>query len=86
MSASNISRSSESLADEIPAAAASLAGRIERAGERAGDLYQRAKTRAIDKEAEFEDYVKEHPVKSVLVAGGVGAGIGLLLGFLFARR
>jgi ElaB/YqjD/DUF883 family membrane-anchored ribosome-binding protein len=88
MSAQNISRSghSEGLADEIPMAAANLAGKIERAGDRAGDLYQRVKARAVEKEEEFEGYVKEHPVKSVLVAGGIGAGVGLVLGVLLARR
>jgi ElaB/YqjD/DUF883 family membrane-anchored ribosome-binding protein len=88
MSTPNLTRSShpESLADEIPMAASNIAGKIERAGERAGDLYQRVKTRAVEKEAEFEGYVKDHPVKSVLVAGGIGAGIGLVLGVLLARR
>lgn len=59
---------------------------IEHARERAGDLYRQVKDHAVEKEHEFEDYVKEHPVKSVLIAAGVGAGIGLLAGALLSRR
>jgi len=54
--------------------------------ERAGDLYRRAKDRTLEQEHRLEDYVEQHPIKSVLVAAGVGAGFGLLAGFLMARR
>jgi ElaB/YqjD/DUF883 family membrane-anchored ribosome-binding protein len=54
--------------------------------DRAGDLYGRAKDRAIAQEHRLENYVEQHPIKSVLVAAGVGAGFGLLAGFLMARR
>ncbi|MFN0009898.1 MAG: glycine zipper domain-containing protein [Planctomycetota bacterium] len=63
-----------------------LSGSLEELRDRAGDMYRRAKERAIEKEHKFEDYVKQHPVKSVLVAAGVGAGVGLLAGFLISRR
>ena len=59
----------------IPEEAPDLAGRIER-----------AKSRLMEKEAKFEGYVKEHPVRSVLVAAGIGAGVGLLFGVLLSRR
>jgi len=63
-----------------------LGEKLEHARERASDAYQRVKARAVDTEAEFEDYVRQHPVKSVLVAAGVGAGIGVLLGVILGRR
>jgi ElaB/YqjD/DUF883 family membrane-anchored ribosome-binding protein len=65
---------------------AGIAGTVEQVREKAAGVYHQVKTRAMEKEAEFEGYVKEHPVKSVLVAAGVGAGVGLVLGVLLARR
>jgi ElaB/YqjD/DUF883 family membrane-anchored ribosome-binding protein len=63
-----------------------ITGTVERMREKAAGVYQRVKSQTMEKEAEFEGYVKEHPVKSVLVAAGVGAGVGLVLGTLLARR
>lgn len=50
------------------------------AEERARNLYQRGKEKAVMAEKKFEGYVMEHPVKSVLIAAGVGVTIGYLLG------
>ena len=72
--------------EEVPIREPGLAEAVEHAREKAAGVYQRVKTRAIEKEAELEGYVKEHPVKSVFVAAGVGAGVGLVLGVLLARR
>jgi len=69
-----------------PALADEAAGLLEHARERAGALTQRVKEGARQKEEQFEGYVREHPVKSVLVAAGIGAGVGLLIGALVARR
>ena len=63
-----------------------VAGAFEHVRDRAGNLYRRVKESAIEKEHAFEGRVKEHPVRSVLVAAGVGAGIGLLAGYLLSRR
>lgn len=63
-----------------------VAERIEHAREKAESLYRRSKQRVETMEGEFEDYVREKPVKSVLIAAGVGAGLGLVLGVLLARR
>ena len=49
-------------------------------------VYRKTTDRAIAMRGGFESYVKEHPVKSVAIASGIGAGIGVLLGVLFARR
>ncbi|MCK6445614.1 MAG: hypothetical protein L6Q99_04415 [Planctomycetes bacterium] len=54
--------------------------------EHAKGLFQRTRERAVELEGEFEGYVREHPVKSVLLAAAVGAGVGLLVGVLLGRR
>jgi len=77
-------RTSRGLAEE--ASGTSLGGRIDQARERATGVYERARSRVMDKEAELEGYVRVHPVRSVLVAAGIGAGVGLLFGVLASRR
>jgi ElaB/YqjD/DUF883 family membrane-anchored ribosome-binding protein len=44
------------------------------------NLYQRGKERAVEAEESFENYVRDHPVRSVLIATGVGVAVGVLLG------
>jgi len=63
-----------------------LAERVEHARESAEGLYRRSRDRAVQFEREFEGYVAGHPLKSVLIAAGIGAGVGLVLGVLLARR
>jgi ElaB/YqjD/DUF883 family membrane-anchored ribosome-binding protein len=65
---------------------ATLGERVDEVTARAKGLYQRSKERAVEFEGEFEDYVREHPVRSVAIAAGVGVGVGLLVGYLAARR
>jgi ElaB/YqjD/DUF883 family membrane-anchored ribosome-binding protein len=60
--------------------------RVDELNARAKGVYARGKERAVELEGEFEDYVREHPVRSVAMAAGVGAGVGLLVGYLAARR
>jgi ElaB/YqjD/DUF883 family membrane-anchored ribosome-binding protein len=50
--------------------------------ERVRDVYDRGIERAHVARDRFEGYVKEKPVRSLLIAAGAGA----LLGFLFGRR
>lgn len=57
-----------------------------RIAEDASHLYQRGKERAKAMEGQFEDYVRQNPLKSVLIAVGIGAGVGTVLGVLLARR
>jgi len=66
--------------------AENVAARVDQAREKAESVYRRSKERALEMEGEFEDYVRAKPVKSVLIAAGVGAGIGLVLGVLLGRR
>lgn len=56
--------------------------RFDQAREAASDYYQRAKDKAMEWEEGMEDYVREKPVRSLLIA----AGVGLLLGILLRRR
>jgi ElaB/YqjD/DUF883 family membrane-anchored ribosome-binding protein len=50
------------------------------AEERVRNLYRKGKDKAIEVEENFETYVRAHPIKTVLVASGVGLAIGFLLG------
>ncbi|MEY2807396.1 MAG: YqjD family protein [Planctomycetia bacterium] len=43
-------------------------------------LYQRGKDTVVQAEQKFETYVSANPIKSVLVAAGVGLAVGLLVG------
>jgi len=70
----------------IPDDTSELVGKVEYVRERASDALERAKTRLMEKEAKFEGYVQEHPIRSVLVAAGIGAGVGLLFGVMLSRR
>ena len=49
--------------------------------DQAGDHYTHSRDRAREWEHSLESYVKEKPVKAVLIA----AGVGLLLGLLWKR-
>ena len=59
-----------------------ISERVGEARERARHLYEAGKERAIELEGNFERYVQDRPIKSVLAA----AGIGLVIGLLLARR
>ena len=51
----------------------------ERVEGRVRELYQKGKDKAVEAEENFESYVRAHPVKSVLIATGVGLAFGYLL-------
>jgi ElaB/YqjD/DUF883 family membrane-anchored ribosome-binding protein len=53
-----------------------------RVKETAGDLLQRGRERASSAATGTTDYVKEEPLKSILVA----AAVGVVLGYLVKRR
>lgn len=48
--------------------------------EEARSLYQRGRDTVVQAEQKFEHYVSANPVKSVLIAAGVGVAVGLLIG------
>jgi ElaB/YqjD/DUF883 family membrane-anchored ribosome-binding protein len=56
--------------------------RVHDARERMNNLVERGRERAMELENNLEHYVQDQPVKSILIA----AGVGLLLGAILARR
>lgn len=48
----------------------------------AQDYYQQGREKAVDLERGFENYVRQNPLKSVLMA----TGAGIVIGFLMSRR
>ncbi len=54
---------------------------LENIKESAQQYYERGRETAMEWEQNFEDYVREQPVKSILIA----AGVGLLVGFIWRR-
>jgi ElaB/YqjD/DUF883 family membrane-anchored ribosome-binding protein len=76
------------LADKVltPSTAENVKARIGEVREKAETALRRSKERAIEVEHDFEDYVRAQPLKSTLIAAGVGAGLGLVFGVLLARR
>jgi ElaB/YqjD/DUF883 family membrane-anchored ribosome-binding protein len=50
--------------------------------ERVRDVYERSLERARGTQARLEDYVRQNPLRSILIAAGTGAA----LAFLFGRR
>jgi len=59
---------------------------LERAKEKGHDLLEKGRERVNRTRDGFEDYVAEHPFKSVLIAAGVGALIGYSLSLRHRRE
>jgi ElaB/YqjD/DUF883 family membrane-anchored ribosome-binding protein len=74
-----VKSSAESMLDRGSEKLAETRGRV-------SDLLDRTKDRASEMQDQFEGYVQERPLKSVLIAAGVGAAVGVLVGVLAARR
>lgn len=53
----------------------------EQGRDRAVEYYEQGRQRAMEMEQNLENYIREQPVKSVLIA----AGVGCLLGFIWRR-
>ena len=56
--------------------------RVQDARERVNNMVERGRERAMEWESNLENFVQDQPVKSILIA----AGVGLLLGALLTRR
>jgi ElaB/YqjD/DUF883 family membrane-anchored ribosome-binding protein len=68
---------------ESIAAIKESAGEIARTErQHAKEIYARGKERVHAAQVSFEDYVRQNPLRSILIAVGTGAA----LGFLFGRR
>ena len=50
--------------------------------EQAGAYYEQGKQKVADYEGQVENYIREQPIKALLIA----AGVGLVAGFLIKRR
>ena len=59
---------------------------LEKAREATKDLYLRGKERVVAWEENVEDRIRERPMRSILIAAGVGAAVGVVLGVALARR
>ncbi|HZN57803.1 MAG TPA: hypothetical protein VFD71_06975 [Planctomycetota bacterium] len=50
-----------------------------------GDYYHQGVAKAQELERDIASRVQENPLRSVLLAAGIGAGAGMLLGILLRR-
>ncbi len=78
-SVGNIGRDLRDLGSSVKHAAAE---ECEHLRERTEDYFDRGRERARDFERGIEGYIQEQPLKSVLIA----TGVGLLIGILWRRR
>lgn len=56
--------------------------RLEAALEKGADLYEEAKDKAVENLESGDKYIRENPYAAL----GIGVGVGVLIGFLLARR
>lgn len=63
-----------------------LSEKLEEMGGAARETIAEMKSKAVKLEDAFEDAVRERPVRSVLIAVGVGALVGVALGALLRRK
>ncbi len=56
-----------------------IEGKLHAARDTAREYLERGKERAIAMEEGLESYIQDHPVRSILIAGGVGIVIGALM-------
>jgi ElaB/YqjD/DUF883 family membrane-anchored ribosome-binding protein len=59
-----------------------IENKVAEARELARSTYERSKDKAVEWSEGFEDYVRERPMKSLLVA----VGLGIVLGAVMSRR
>ena len=72
--------------DQVREQASQMAGKIgdaathgyEQVRDTASDYYQQGREKAMHWQEELENYVAERPIKSLLIAAGVGALLGIL--------
>lgn len=77
--AGDVKQSVQELGSVAKAAASEKMGELR---DTAADYYERGRERVSDAEQSVEDYIREQPLKSVLLA----AGIGFLFGAFYIRR
>lgn len=60
-------------------AADAVRGKLRELGSIGREALETQKERAIELEENFEVYVQDHPIRSILIAAGVGVVIGALI-------
>lgn len=78
-SAAQVSQNVRDLGGQVKEAATQ---KYQELRDQANQYYTEGRDRAVEWERTLEDYVKEQPLKAVLMA----AGAGLLLGMIWKRR
>lgn len=77
-SAGQLKEKAQEVGSQVKAAAQEQLGRLR---DTAGEYYEQGKEKAMEWEGNVEEYVRQQPLKSVLIA----AGVGLVLGILWRR-
>jgi ElaB/YqjD/DUF883 family membrane-anchored ribosome-binding protein len=68
--------------DKLDDAKGKAAHYVEEGKQKSTELFEQGKQRATEVEDQVETYIRQKPLKSVMIA----AGAGVLLGFLLSRR
>ena len=71
--------------DQEPSAGEKTAEKLGEMRDRIGEYTQETLETARRLEARFEDVVRERPLTSLLIAAGVSAAVGALIGYFAAR-
>ena len=94
MTSSEATGSAETLRDKAQAAGQEVASRLQEAGQEishqaqrlgahgqavASDYYQQGREQAVVWQEQLEQQIREKPIQSLLIAGGVGVLLGILL-------
>jgi len=64
---------------EVERAADAVRGKLRDLGDKGRDYLAREKERAVELEEDLEIYVQDHPIRSMLIAAGVGVVVGALI-------
>jgi ElaB/YqjD/DUF883 family membrane-anchored ribosome-binding protein len=73
--ASQVGQSVRERAEQMGQAAQEQLGQIR---ESAAEYYQQGRERAMEWQQNLEDYIREQPLRSILIAAGAGMLIGVL--------
>jgi ElaB/YqjD/DUF883 family membrane-anchored ribosome-binding protein len=72
----------EAAQEKLDAARRAAEEAYQQGRKKAGDLYDQSKRKAGDVEDQVVEYIRDKPLKSLVIA----AGVGMLLGIILSRR